>query len=290
MALRATKPVLEPNRFRALVYGNKGAGKTHFVLSMPNVYYIDTEGASKYKQFVEMLNKNNSMIVVLHDLQEIISEVKELLTTKHNYKTLVIDSISMPCGHLAILEAERLMKKSPGTEGTEFGANLAKVKRLTFQLGILLSRLDMNVIVTAHEKTKYEKNVEIGKDADVNEKLGYALGSQFNLRLQGKSRKLFVEKTRYKEFETNSLIDFDDGYAVLKEKFGEDIFAREATPEVLSSKEQVIEIKRLIDVLKYPEEKVQKWFAASQANSFEEMKAENIQKCINLLNSTIKGD
>src|SRR6185312_13084296 len=130
MVLRAKKPELQPNRFRGLIYGDKGVGKTHFVLSMPSVYYIDTEGASKYKRFVEMLNQNNSDVVEIFDLQEIINEVKELLTIKHNYKTLVIDSISVPCAHLANLEVDRLTKKAPGTEGTEFGANLAKVKRL----------------------------------------------------------------------------------------------------------------------------------------------------------------
>lgn len=163
MALRAKPPVLEPNRFRALIYGNTGVGKTHFVASMPNVYYIDTEGMSKYKKFVDMLKENKSFLIQLFDLQEIINEVKELISVKHDYKTLVIDSISIPCAHLANLEVDRLVKKTPSSEGTEFGANLAKVKRLIFQLGILLSRLDMNVIVTAHEKTKYEKSIEIGK-------------------------------------------------------------------------------------------------------------------------------
>ncbi len=287
MALRAKTPVLEPNRLRGIIFGDKGTGKTHFSLSMPNVYYIDTEGATKYEQFVDMLKKNNSVV----DLNEIINEVKDLLTIKHDYKTLVIDSISVPCGLLANLEVDRLVRQSKmPIEGTEFGANLAKVKRLTFQLGILLSRLDMNVIVTAHEKTKFEKSLEVGKVEDVNEKLGYCLGSVFHLQLMGSSRKLIVKKTRYKEFKTNEVIDFDDGYSLFKQRLGEEIFVRKATNEVLATKEQIAELNRLITAVNYPDEKVQKWLSSCQATSLDEMKAENIDKCINLLKSLVTGD
>lgn len=290
MGLRAKPPVLEPNRFRALIYGNTGVGKTHFVTSMPNVYYIDTEGASKYKIFVDKLKENKSEIAVIYDLQEIINEVKDLISTKHNYKTLVIDSISVPCAHLANLEVERLTKKTPSSEGTEFGANLAKVKRLTFQLGILLSRLDMNVIVTAHEKTKYEKSLEIGKEADVNEKLAYCLGSVFNLRMQAGNRKAFVQKTRYSEFKPLELLDFDNGFEILKNRLGEDIFYRDSQIEILATKEQINEIKRLIELLNFPEDKVQKWLSASQSTSLDEMSFKNLEKCINHLKSQVTGE
>ncbi len=175
MALRAKKPVFKQARFKALVYSEPGVGKTHFCCSFPDSYYIDTENLEDYEHFVEMLEKNNSEHVRLNELTDIIKEVKELLSTKHNYKTLIIDSLSFPNGALAALEAERLHNKAPSTEGTEFGANVAKGKRLTFQLGILLSRLDMNVIVTAHQKPKYVKMEQVGDTFDVNDKMLFAL-------------------------------------------------------------------------------------------------------------------
>lgn len=289
MALRAKKPILEPNRLRAVIYGNKGVGKTHFAVSIPNVYYIDTEGALKYKRFVEMLTKNKSDSVALYDLEEIIKEVKDLISTKHDYKTLVIDSISFPYNLLSHLEVERLTKKNPHTEGTEFGANMAKAKRLTFHLGMLLTRLDMNIIVTAHEKTKYQKGEEVGKEPDVNEKIGYALGTQIHLRLQGKSVKAFIEKSRYSELKNQEQIDFDNGYEVIKKLFGEEVFLRESAIEELATEEQIKEVRRLQALLSYPEESLQKWLITKQSHSLDEVNAKDIDKLIEHFNLKIKG-
>jgi len=290
-SLRAKPPVLEPNRFRALIYGDKGTGKTHFACSIPSVYYIDTEGVLKYERFVKMLKANKSEAIDLPELSEIIKEVKALLTVKHNYKTLVIDSLTFPYALLANMEADRLIQAATKPiEGTEFGANLAKAKRLTFHLGILLTRLDMNVIVIAHEKTKYEKNEEVGKIADINEKIGYALGTVLHMRMQGKSRKAFVEKTRYSEISMQELLDFDDGYETIKKRFGEEIFLRDSDIETLATPEQVAELKRLIGILKVSDEITQKWLIASKATTFDEMNTKNIQACIDKLNSQFKGE
>jgi hypothetical protein len=290
MALRAKPPTLEPNRIRALIYGNKGVGKTHFAVSIPNVYYIDTEGSLKYKRFVEKLTENNSSSIALYELEEIIREVKELISVKHDYKTVVIDSISFPYNLLSHLEVERLTKKSPNTEGTEFGANMAKAKRLTFHLGMLLTRLDMNVIVTAHEKTKYQKGEEIGKEPDVNEKMGYALGTQIHLRIQGKSIKAFIEKSRYQELKNQELIDFDDGYETIKKLFGEEVFLRESTTEELASEEQITEVRRLQVLLNYPEENLQKWMINKKSQTIEEVNSKDILKLIEHFKSKIQGD
>jgi hypothetical protein len=291
MALRGRKPELQPNRFRALVYGTKGTGKSHFACTIPNTYYIDSEGILKYKRYVNMLKEGNSDVVEIRELTEIITEVKELLTVKHDYKTIVIDSITFPETFMSNVEAERLIKKSPATEGTEFGANKAKAARLTFHLGMLLSRLDMNVIVLAHEKTKYQDGKEIGQTADCHEKMGYALGTVIQLRMHGKSRKAFVEKTRYDELKTFDSLDFtENGYKTLVEAFGEDMFVRDATIEELATKEQISEFRRLIELLKFPEETVQKWIIASNSQSMDEMPTIKIQKCIESLKAKVNGE
>lgn len=291
MALRAKKPEQQPNRFRALVYGTKGTGKSHFACTIPNAYYIDSEGILKYQHYVDMLKTANSDVIEIRELTEIITEVKELLTIKHDYKTIVIDSITFPETFMSNIEAERLLKKSPGTEGTEFGANKAKAARLTFHLGMLLSRLDMNVIVLAHEKTKYQDGKEIGQTADCHEKMGYALGTVMQLRMLGKTRKAFVEKTRYSEIKTGDSLDFtDSGYKALVDAFGEDMFLRDTKVETLATKEQLEEFKRLIEVLRFPEETIQKWIIASNSQSMDEMPTDKIQKCIDSLKAKVNGE
>lgn len=288
MALRAKKPTVKQTRFKALVYATHGVGKTHLCCSFPGVYYIDTENLEDYPHFVKMIIDNKGDLIKLNEISEIINEVKELLQTKHKYKTLVIDSISFPIGWLSQLEAERLQKKAPSTEGTEFGANLAKAKRLVYQLGILLSRLDMNVIVVSHEKTKYEKGEEIGKSFDVNDKLAYSLGAVLHMQLRGTSRKLRIEKSRYKQLKTGETIDFDDGYAVLEKAFGKDVFVRESKEQTLATKEQIGRLQGLIRTLNVPMETTNKWLQGAEASDFSEMESVKIEKCIEHLRAKIE--
>jgi len=287
MSLRAKKPEINEPRVKALIYADKGAGKTHFCCSVPDTYYIDSEGVEDYPHLVKMLRDNGGDLVYLTELSEMISEVKELISTKHNYKTLVIDSISFPFGWISQLEAERLQAKSPGTEGTEFGANMAKAKRLIFQLGILLSRLDMNVIVVAHEKIKYADGKEIGKTFDINDKMAYSLGAVWHLRLLGKSRKLFIEKSRYAEMKTGELIDFDEGYETIKSLFGEEIFKRESKARELATNDQIRECKRLIQDLHISDDVIQKMIVNAKSQTLEDIEKEKMQEFIDRMKKKI---
>jgi len=289
MTLRAKKPEVKDARLKVLLYADKGVGKTHFCCSFPDAYYIDTEGLEDYPHLVGMLEKNGGSIIYLNEISEIINEVTELLSTKHSYKTLVIDSISFPYAWLAQLEAERLSKANPRTEGTEYGANLAKAKRLTFQLGILLSRLDMNVIVVAHEKQKFVDNKDAGKTFDISDKLAYSLGAVWNLKLLGTKRKLFVEKSRYSEIKTGDFIEFDEGYETIKSLYGENIFKREVKMEKLATHEQVIELKRLCSLLQISEEAIGKLLTTAKAGTMEQMTDAFIQKAIDKLLTNLQG-
>lgn len=290
MALRAKKPEITKTRFKALIYANTGVGKTHLCCSFPNVYYIDSENLTDYPHLVQMIIDNKGDHVLMRELTEIINEVTQLLSVKHDYKTLVIDSLSFPCGILANLEAERLAAKSSSSEGTEFGANLAKAKRLTFHLGILLSRLDMNVIVTAHEKMRYIDGKEIGKIYDISDKMAYALGTIINLRQQANSKKAFIEKSRYTQMALGEIIDFQDGYQTLVKLFGENIFHDQSTSEILATHDQIAECKRLVHVLNIPDETVQKILIKAQSQAWEEMNGELIQKCIDNFKSRLQGE
>lgn len=290
MGLRAKKPVVKDARFKAVVFANRGVGKTHFCCSFPNTYFIDTEGLQDHPHFVEMLVKNGSDLARINDLSDIIAEVKTLLSTKHNYKTLVIDSISFPFHLLANMEAERLAKKSrDDSEGTEYGANLAKPKRQVFELGMMLSRLDMNVICTAHEKTKYEKNQEIGKAADVNEKLEYALGSVIHLRRVANKVKALVDKSRYVNLPTGQMIDFENGYDVLCERLGRETFEKASVFVTLATPDQLLEAKNLINALNVPEEWLNKKVASYSAASLEQVSEADMAQLIKLMLERLKS-
>ncbi len=281
--LRGKKPEVKEARFQAVIYGNRGVGKTHFCCSFPNTYYIDTEGLEKHPHFVKMLEDNNSIIARINEFGEIINEVKTLLSTKHDFKTLVIDSITFPFHLLANLEAERLEKSNKDGDGTGFGRNLAKAKRQTFELGMLISRLDMNCLITAHEKVKYEKNVEIGKVSDVSEKIEYALGSVLNLRRMGDKIKAYIEKSRYSQLKTHDFLDFDNGYSLLCDKLGKNVFEKEVIIEELITPEQITELNRLFLALNISEETVNKRIASLRCATIDQLPKNEAEKMISNL-------
>lgn len=281
MALKGKKPEVTEQRFKALIYGDHGTGKSHFACSFPDTYYIDTEKLQEYNKFVKMLNASNSILCYMNDFHEIINEVKELLSVAHNYKTLVIDSISFPYGLLAQHEIDRLVKaSSKPIEGTEFQAHLSKPKRLLFHLGMLLTRLDMNVIVIAHEKSKFQGGEEIGKTFDIGEKIGYSLGTIINLKMIGPKRFAVITKTRYDELPNKETISFDDGYKIITDRFGNEMFSREVKVEKLAEALQIEELNHLIKLLNIPDETIQKWLTSSKCMSLDELSEEVCLKLI----------
>lgn len=291
MALRAKKPELTSKpRFKAFIYSAPGVGKTHFCCSFPDTYYIDTEGLEDFPQFVNMIRDNNGDLIYLTELTEIITEVKALLSSKHTYKTLVIDSISFPYGWLAQMEAERLQKKSPSTEGTEFGANKAKAVRLAYQLGILLSMLDMNVIVISHEKTKYIDNEEVGKTFDITDKMAYSMGAVIHMRLYGKQRKFFIEKSRYTEFKINDSIDFENGYECIKNIFGEEIFKRDSMPIEVASSDQISQFNKLSNMMGFTDAQIQAKLRSQKSESLESVPKNVMSNWIDTLYKKINGN
>lgn len=291
MALRAKKPVKQPQRFKALIYAREGVGKSHFACSIPHCYYIDSEDLEQYENYVDMLIANKSDLVHLTSLEEIVAEIQDLSNQKdiHDYKTVVIDSITKPYIALADVEAERLRNKKDkeNSEGTGFAKNFERPKRLINQLSRLVLRLDMNVIVLAQAKAKFKKGEEEGDTYDVHEKMSYDLGVTLELKKLGKKRIGFVKKTKYKQFPEGETIDLTDGYQTLKEMFGEEIFLRKSLNEAIATPEQVEQLKHFVNVLKIEEEILNKWYTASKSTCFEEMSEKDAKKYIDACNKKI---
>lgn len=280
MALKAKKPEKKDNRLKMLLYGNHGSGKSHFCCDIPRTYFIDTESIDQYSQFVDMLHSKDSAFVTMHDLSEVINEVVSLLKEKHDYRTLVIDSLSVLYTNMCNKEYDIV--------GDQYARNTAKPKRMLMHLADLLTRLDMNIIVTSHQKDKYEsigKDNIVSKVYDIPDKLGYMLGMVARADKIGPINKMNILKTRYKEFETNSWVEMS--YKEISSRLGEELFSKESKVVALASPDQVAEIKNMVDVMKIDDAIVSKWLTKSKADSYEEMDSEQIQKCIEYLKNKI---
>lgn len=281
MSLRGIKPKEIQPRLKALFYGNAGSGKTTASISFPHVYLIDTESGAVHSQYIKLLDKNNGAVFQTTDFDELVKEVKLLLTEKHEFKTLVIDPLTTLYNDL--------LDKAALVSGTDFGKHYGVANKKMKHLLSLLTRLDMNVIITSHAKNEYATGMTVlGQTFDCYKKLDYLFDLVFEVQKRGKERVGIVKKTRLESFPDGDSFPFS--YEEISKRYGKDILEKDAVPEKLATPEQVTEIRRLIKLLNISEETYQKWLDKANSHSFDEMSEEIIIKCINHLQAEIKGE
>jgi len=281
MALKAKKPSIIEQRLKCLFYGASGVGKTVAACQFPKPYIIDTEGSTNKPQYVRLIEKSEGAVLMTIDFDELIEQVKDLLTTEHEYKTLVIDSLT--------LLYNDLLEKAEKKVGSEFGRHYGEANKRMKQLLNLLFRLDMNVIITSHSKNEYGQNLAVlGQTFDCYKKLDYLFDLVFEIQKRGSDRVGLVKKTRIEGFPDMDCFKFS--YDEIAERYGREILERDAVAQEIATVDQVREILRLIDLIKVPSEIYQKWLDKGSSERWEEMPRDAIQKCIDHLKSKIKGD
>lgn len=281
MPLKAKKPKAIEKRLKALFYGMAGAGKTTASIQFPKPYLIDTERGSENNQYIKLLEKSGGAIFQTSDFDELMTEIKALLTEKHEYKTLIIDPLTIVYNDLLDKAAKKV--------GTEFGRHYGEAdKQIKYLLNMLL-RLDMNVIITSHAKIQYGEGLTVlGHTFDCYKKLDYLFDLVIEIQKRGKDRIGLIKKSRIESFPDGD--NFIFSYNSISEKYGKDILERDAVPEELATLEQIEELHRLIDLLKISEEIIDKWLSKANAGNFDEMNKDSIQKCIDFLKKQINGE
>lgn len=289
MALRGIKPeVVIAAKPKFMLSGKPGTGKTWFALNFNAPYFIDTETGATRKNYVEKLIASGGSYLGpeqgSQDFREVINQVRELATTKHSYKTLVIDSFSKLYNLECAAAEERV--------GSDFGKDKREANKPTRQLMRWLERLDMTVILVCHQKDKWERRerelVMAGSTFDGFPKMEYDLDLWLETKLQGSKRFATIVKSRIEGLPVATDIPLD--YETFKKLYGEDVVEGDVKAITLASDAQVAEIKRLVDLLKVPEDQCDKWLAKFQAVEWEDLSKENATKLLEYLNKTIKGD
>lgn len=279
MGLRAKKPELIEKRLKALFYGSAGVGKTTAAINFPKPYLIDTEKGATNDLYVNILKKNGGVVFQTSDFDELVQEVKSLLSEEHEYKTLVIDPLTTLYNDL--------LDKSALKNGTEFGRHYGEANKRMKHLLNLLLRLDMNVIITAHQKHEYGNNMAIvGSTFDCYKKLDYLFDLVFEIQKRGKDRVGIIRKSRIETFPDGEAFPFS--YDEIANRYGRSVLERDAISEKLASKDQVEHLKYLIDLVKEPNEVVQKWLDKANAESLEEINESVINKLISHMESKFK--
>jgi hypothetical protein len=281
MTLKFKKPEVKQQRLKAMFYGEMGTGKSTCACQFPNTAYIDTEDTTSKKKYAEMINNSDGAVLATGEFDEILQQVKELMSTKHEFKTLVIDSLTIPYENLQT-ECER-------TTGSEFGRHVTAANKKMKLLVNLLLRIDMNVIVTCQAKKEYGSNMSvIGQTYSCYNRLGYMFDLVFETQIRGDKFVAVTKKSRIDEFPMNETFTFS--YDEVIKRYGADCIDKGVIPQELASIKQVEEVQRLIDLFKIPEETWMKWVEKNNAESFEELSKDSIQKIIDHLKSKIKGE
>jgi len=281
MALKGKKPEAIEKRLKMLLYGKAGVGKTTAAIQFPRPYLIDTERGAENDQYVRLLKKSGGAYMFTNDPHELIAEVTALLSTKHDYRTLIIDPLTTIYNDLC----DKGMKE----KGEEFGRYKLPADRLTKHLLSLLTRVDMNVIITSHAKGEWANGAPTGKDTfDCYNKLDYLFDLSVEVQLRGADRVGVIRKSRIESMPFGEQFPFS--FDEIATRYGRAVLERDAVAQQLATTEQVDEINRLVELMKVPGETLDKWLDKAGAENWAEMPADAIQKCVDFLkNQATKG-
>ncbi len=198
------KPIIyQPKPLRLIVGGPSGSGKSTVAIDRDKGYIISTEEGIDHLHYCKIIEKNDSAICYTTSWESVVSEVKALLEEKHEYKTLVIDSISMVW--------QSLLTDCFSRAKRNYMLQYQLANKEANRLIKLLLMLPMHVILIAHEKDVYEKNdlgedIKIGTTYDFYKKATYSMDlvimTTKSRQLNTKSTARIV-KTRLKEFGEN---------------------------------------------------------------------------------------
>lgn len=281
MALRGKKPEAVVKRMKALFFGPAGVGKTTAAIQMPSPYLIDTERGAENDQYVKLLKDKGGAIFQTSDFDEMLAEVMSLLTERHDYRTVIIDPLTVVYNDLCDKSAKSLATRED-PEGTAFGRHKAKADRQVKHLMNLLLRLDMNVIITSHAKILWGDGMtKLGNTFDCYAKLDYLFDLVFEIQKRGADRVGIVRKTRIEGLPEGEVFPFS--YEEISKRYGAEVLERKSVAQALATPEQVEQLKSLLEVRTDGVTLLDKWLDKSDSASIEEMPAEVAAKCVEYL-------
>jgi len=263
-------------RLKLFMFGPAGVGKTTAAIQFPNSYIIDCErGAENYDK---LITNSGSSVFQTNDINEVVAEVKSLLTQKHDFRTLVIDPITPVYNDL--------LEKCELKVGTDFGRHYGEANKHMKRLANLILALDMNVIVTAHAKTEYGDNLrKLGYTFDGWRQLDYLFDLVVELGKKGRKRFGKVVKTRIDTFPDEEV--FEWSYDAIKQRYDAHTLEKEAEAVQLASEPQLRELKELLSVVRLPEGTTDKWLSKAGVDTWEDMPADVIAKCIDYVKNRL---
>jgi ABC-type dipeptide/oligopeptide/nickel transport system ATPase component len=279
-------------RVIALIAGESGTGKSLWVASLKNALIIDTDLGGGLAAYDARIARNGSERHEMGSYLDVIDLIgrKRRAGELKRFTTLAID-------HLTALQQEAVLRHNPsmvkdfGTSGDKAAKEWRKIRELV-RVG------DFNLVCTAHLKGKWadEKIVGVTTDASKNVEADMMIvlylqkHADGSMPTAGRPSVARVSKWRRDPDDTRGPVPREFPFTM-------DEFIRihgwpmegERVEVPMASEEQVKELKGLLDVVKVPEETTTAWLKKAKVESFEDMTAETIGKCIDHLREKAKA-
>jgi GTPase SAR1 family protein len=281
--MKAKTPEKTEKRLKLFVFGPSGVGKTTAAIQFEKAVIIDTERGTDF--YSETIRKSGSVVLKSNNFDEVKDEIRSLLTTKHEYRTLIIDPVTQlynSCQEKWNRVFEKHAKTEKEAEVQDFGMRYwSRVKSDFKGLQRMIMALDMNVIVTSHQKDQYGPNMsKIGVTYDSMRGDDYLYDLVFKLENKGGKRVAVTIKERAEIGKPKFPDEFEWSFENFKKFYGAEIIERAAVPVLLASPENVEKVKAMLEVVRIDDSEIQNWLTKADVSDWSEMTSDTIGKVI----------
>ena len=219
------------------------------------------------------------------DFNTVVEEVKTLATTKHEFKSLIIDSFTKLYGIAAAI--------AEATVGNDYGRDKKEANKPTRQLMRWIEAMDLSVILICHKKDKWARNgksqepVYAGTTFDGYDKLEYDLDLWLEVQKVGKIRTYTVKKSRIQTFEEGAEHPLE--YKKFSELYGEQIINQEVKPVEMVTDAQLAEIQHLVQVVAIEPGRIDAFLKKNNADEYADLTSDKAAFLINELKKKVAG-
>lgn len=286
-------------RLKLFVWGDSGVGKTTFALQFPSPVVIDLEGGTDLYGNAFKFDRIKTV-----DADEAMEAIDWLSTNKHNYKSVIIDPMTIYWEALQKKWSDIFLMRNRKSRGYRHEFYEFQIKDWPILKGELkefirkLIRLDMNVIVTGREKAKYKSEgkdmmVSDGETFDCEKSLPYLFDVILQITVNDKLQR--VAKTIKDRSNKLPIGSWEFSYDLFAEHMGVDNLEREALPIELVTDEEVEYLNECLDHLGVKEEGIKRALAQYEVSSLSELTKEDGEKIKKILEKQLseqstKGD
>jgi len=277
------KATEENRRLKVFLWGEPGCGKTTLALQFPSPAVIDLEGGTDHYS-----DRSDFFRLATSSATEAVESIDWLLTEPHEYRTLIIDPITVLWESVQAYWNEVFLKRNKAKRNFrhEFISwdfqDWATCKANWKEILRKLMALDMHVVAVARQKLLYPEEGKGGSPVavpDAEKSLPYYFDVELHLERLAEKYTATVRKDR-----TNKLPPgFDTDFSVIATTFGLDRLNRKAEPAKLASTEQVKQIMDLVKSLNITEEVYRERLDAYGAQDTKELSEQNASIIINRL-------